>query len=88
MSTLHQYKWQNLTHCQQRLHYLAADDALLIYGTFNRSAQQQLMAQHDILSARCFWLTNKPSRDDDIAHVNYQQWLTLIAEHDKTHTWK
>ncbi|KAA3641526.1 MAG: hypothetical protein DWP95_06570 [Proteobacteria bacterium] len=88
MSTLHQYRWFNLDHCKQRLDLIEAEDTLLIYGEFTAQDQQQFIAATELLDIQCHWLNESPQSSPGITNINYQQWLTLIAEHDKTHTWK
>jgi len=88
MSTLHQYRWSDLNHCQQNLHCVKRDDSLVIYGEFTTQDQHNMLQEAGFLAARCYWLSNEKSSIAEAQIINHQKWLTLITEHDKTHTWK
>ncbi len=90
MSVLHQYRWQNLDHCQQRLGLITAGDSLLIYGTANQQETERFLTWVKKQPTPVYWLNHEAGEKNDmgIQSINYQQWLTLIEQHDKTHTWK
>mgnify|MGYP001627841180 CR=1 FL=1 len=88
MTTLHQYHWRGFKSCQQKLPLMTDDDTLLIYGDFTEDDQYHFLKAAPKFSHRCFWLHHKPSQHTGIHNIDHQQWLTLITEHDKTHTWK
>lgn len=88
MRILHLYSWSSLSHCQQRLDYIDTTDTLLIYGSFTPQDQCHLLKQAPFLTGRCVWLSKAIPENPEIVNINHQQWLTLLSEHDKTHTWK
>jgi|GEM_PF-2544763 len=88
MTTLHQYRWFSLNHCRRFMHFVDKQDKLIIYGDFTSQDQHNLIKKATYLADRCYWLTNEQSSVSGIHNITHHQWLTLIAEHDKTYTWK
>lgn len=88
MTTLHQYRWISFNHCCRFVHFIDKQDKLIIYGKFSSQDQHNLIKEITCLADRCYWLTNEQSTVAGIRNITHHQWLTLIAEHDKTYTWK
>lgn len=90
MSVLHQYRWHNENHFAKRIHLLRTGDSLVIYGCPQHLNPNRFLDPLVHLKIPIYWLSQKSAHNQNspMHPIDYDQWLTLIEQHDKTHTWK
>ena len=88
MSTLHQYRWQDIKQLIQFLPMLHEGDSLVIYGTLNKSVIDAIHKLLEKLDNNWYIVSASGHQIRAERHIDYDEWLTLLINHHNSLTWK